>query len=104
MTVQSDTAFTGDRVFLRGRLKLASLLALGKQVEAITGTRSDSYALTLEPQISVRGTVGDQVIDEQFAPPLGFRLDPLVLRVETNLPGNGNGNALTRSQPGLARA
>lgn len=87
--------FVGDGVVLQGRLGLRELRDLAARVERLTGTRSDSYELTVVPRVEVRGTVGHREVAETFAPRLALRLDPLELRVDRGRPGN----ALYRSRP-----
>jgi len=92
--------FRGDRLTLAGSLDLRELLRVGKQFESFTGARSDSFGLTLDPQIEVAGEVDGKKLEERFAPALALRIDPIVLRLETNLPGDQNATSLIRKEAG----
>jgi hypothetical protein len=98
VVLQPLTHFTGSRVTLRGTLDLPALRRLGLATQELTGTVSDSYALTIVPEVHALGVVAGQRIDETFAPSLAMRLDQVALRLDTTaLEGDAS---LERSQPG----
>lgn len=64
--------FGGTRLTLTVPVDLAQVRALIAAVEDETGFEPGSYQLTVIPEIRVRGRVGDQPVDEVYAPP--FRM------------------------------
>jgi signal peptidase I len=100
LVLQRSKAFQGDRVTVRGTLDLAELTKLGKQVQAQTGTFSDSYALTLVPTITQAGSVGSEPVKSRFAPALALRLNDNVLRLDTASPAGAELTSLSRSKRG----
>lgn len=98
--LQERKAFQGDRVTVRGTLDLAGLTRLGRQVQAQTGTFSDSYALTLVPTITQAGSVGAEPVKTRFAPGLALRLNQNVLRLDTASPAGAELTSLSRSKRG----
>jgi signal peptidase I len=79
--LQSPTPFRGDVTVAAGTLHLDRLRALIARFQSATGVIDDTYTLTIQPTVAVRGTVGSEPLRERFAPPLQFHLDPLELRV-----------------------
>jgi signal peptidase I len=71
------TYFHGDRVLIRGRLDLASLLALLHRVETMTAVSSGSYTLTLVPRVSATGSLAAQSLHTTFSPQIQFSLSKL---------------------------
>lgn len=64
--------FGGTGLTLRVPVDLAQVRALIAVVEEETGFEPGSYQLAVIPKIRVRGRVGDQPVDEVYAPP--FRM------------------------------
>jgi signal peptidase I len=95
LLLSPDTSFTGARVTLRGTLHLRELLALGRHVQALTGTRTDGYALTVTPEIRIEGRAGDEDLRSRFAPALDLRLDEGSLRLDSE-----GADALVRTRSG----
>jgi signal peptidase I len=87
------SAFTGERAGADVSLDLARLQALGRRVDALTGTAPGSYTLTVTPQVRVAGTVAGRPLKSDYAPALSFRLDALQLRLVEQ-------QAFTRSRRG----
>ncbi len=100
VALSPETSFSGDRLVLAGTLDLRALRALGAETQRITGTTSDSYALTVVPEVRIRGAVAGQSVRAAFAPPLAMRLDPVALRLESTAAAGGQPAALTRAKPG----
>ncbi|MGH3103507.1 MAG: signal peptidase I, partial [Gaiellaceae bacterium] len=100
VVLQPTRRFEGDRVRVSGVLDLRALQALSDQVERLTGTITDSYALSLSPEISLDGTIGGQPIRDTFAPSLALRLDSSKLRIDTASPAGDAATSLRRSESG----
>ncbi|HSC91658.1 MAG TPA: S24/S26 family peptidase [Gaiellaceae bacterium] len=59
---------------LEGDLDLRRLVADVRRVEALTGARATSYAVSVAAAISMTGAVGDDAVDSRFSPSFAFRL------------------------------
>lgn len=81
LTLQPWRRFTGDRFRARGTLRLTRLRALIASFERLSGLHSESYALTVLPQVRLRGTLAGGELRDTFSPSLAFTLAPLVLRL-----------------------
>jgi signal peptidase I len=98
VVLQPQRRFAGDAVTVRGTLELEPLLALGRRVEALTGTISQSYGVSLVPTIRLGGTVDGEPLQSSFAPVLLFRFDSSTLRLDTASPSSEETTALERAK------
>lgn len=99
--LERTRAFTGDRVALSGILDLGLLRALVTDFEQATGSRGDSYTLTLAPRVAVDGTLDGRELSTVFAPELVLRLDDTRLRLEEATDADGAAvNATSRTRAG----
>lgn len=65
-----------------GRLDLGDVRALTRSVAAQTGSTTDSYRVTVVPQVELYGTLAGAPLRSSFAPGLAFQLDDVRLRLE----------------------
>ena len=94
-------SFSGDHVTVTGSLDFAEVKALLDKVGALSNVTAGTYTMTLQPQVSVRGAVAGDAINESFAPKVGFLLDSYQLQLQ---PGGATGasaaSQLTQSTSG----
>lgn len=81
--------FEGRHVAVAGTLDLGRIQALTETMRDLTGSAQNVYSLTLLPQVSFSGRVGESPIDSTFAPALAFELADL--RLQPSLDGTGAG-------------
>lgn len=74
--------FEGEVTTAGGTLDLGRLAELVARIERATGVAHESYALTLAPEVDLRGRLDGAVLADRFAPRLAFRLDRTTLKLE----------------------
>ena len=82
-------AFSGPSATVASTLDLPALQGVIRRVGTSTGTALSTATVSVVPRVVVRGSSGDAVIDDTFAPALPFVLDALVLKLaepETQVP------------------
>jgi signal peptidase I len=77
-----QTGFEGGAVTTTATVHFGHVWDVIRRAEALTGVARGSYALTIVPEITVRGSVGGFPLEDRFAPRLGFRLDALQLTLD----------------------
>ncbi len=92
-----NAPFAGDRLTLGGTLELNALEAMLRRLEAVTGTHSGSYQVTIVPTIRLAGLVHGSALSDVFAPPLQLSLDQFRLQLTTS-PDPTRPNSLARSK------
>ncbi len=99
VTLQEPARFSDGKTTLRGTLDLKSLQAIAARVKQATGATMDSFTVSVEPRVTLEGTIGGRPVEEQaFAPtPLGFRLDDIRLVLDS---AGAEDTSFTRSRPG----
>ncbi|HSL66023.1 MAG TPA: signal peptidase I [Gaiellaceae bacterium] len=88
---------------LEGALDLRRLVADVRRVEALTGARATSYAVTVAASLRLTGAVGDDPVDTRFGPSYAFRLieDRLeAVPPEPAADGTATASAWLRSEEG----
>lgn len=89
--------FAGDRLALAGTLQLDALEAMLRRLEAVTGTHSGTYQVSIVPTIKLAGLVDGAALHDTFAPPLQLSLDQLRLQLTASADPT-KPNSLTRSK------
>lgn len=100
-TIQLQPAleFEGPAAEASAEIDISQLQGFMNTLEELTGLSPSEYALSIQPQISVEGTVGGQALSDEFAPSLDFIINPLQVRLADNqLDG---GQTLQQSQEGM---
>jgi signal peptidase I len=92
-TVPIETAhrFTGDLALASGNVDLTQLRALLTTLGQQSGEAGGSYTVTLQPVVTVRGTVGGKQISDTFSPSLPFSVTNAIAKLNiagpATLPG-----------------
>lgn len=71
--------FDGDDVATSGNLDVARIRALTSQVAEATG-ESGTITVTVQPEVTLVGDVGEETFEERFAPSLAYQLTDTQLR------------------------
>jgi hypothetical protein len=74
--LQKTTSFSGNHTDITNSFSLSSLYSLIHGVSTQSGTAAASYSVDLQPFVHITGTVGNQTINETFAPALPFTVAP----------------------------
>jgi signal peptidase I len=89
LELQPETAFNGRSFSAGGRLDLAAVQTMIDSVEQQTGLIRQPYTLAIIPEVTIQGTLAGQEWQDQFAPPLTFRLDELQMQIAGDTAGPG---------------
>jgi signal peptidase I len=105
MVLAPTTRFTGDHTSTDVTLDLNRLEGLLTRVAKLTGVPGySSYTITIEPRISISGSMSGEPVKTSFAPGLGFSLNTMQLVPGASSgatgPGTGSPSALKSSKPG----
>jgi signal peptidase I len=93
--------FSGDHVTVTGSLNFAEVKALLDKVGALSNVTTGTYTMTLQPQVSVRGAVAGDAVNESFAPKVGFLLDSYQLQLQPgSVTGASSASMLSQSTSG----
>jgi signal peptidase I len=93
--------FSGDRATVTGTLNFREVKGLLDKVGALSNVTSGTYTLTLQPQVSVRGSVAGDKLAQTFSPKLAFLLDAYQLQLEPgSAAGASSASMLTQSTSG----
>ncbi len=104
----AEQGFQGNEVHLSGTLDLAYVHSLMAKLRELTGVPIDSFELTLEPVLDLKGKIADRDLTSTFAPTYLLRLDDNQLIPQTmgasgpltdNVPLRTQANAGGRSEP-----
>jgi signal peptidase I len=98
LVLMAETPFQGASAAAEGTIDLRRVRALIAALEEETGVHSTRpYRLTLLPEVTVRGVLAGQDLQDRWAPSLPFALDPLQLQLDrAAIPapaGTGGGSA-----------
>jgi hypothetical protein len=99
----SQTAFSGGAAQVTGTLDLREIQSVVDSVRQQTGFADDTqrgYSLNIVPTIAVEGALGGAMIEDTFAPELGFVIEPLVMRLATSQPAAGEADPLLPTTSG----
>ncbi|MDP9350461.1 MAG: signal peptidase I [Chloroflexota bacterium] len=100
--LSSETGFKGDSFTASGTLDLVKVQVLIDGIEARTGIERADYTLSIAPEVTTRGELAGQTLEDNFAPRLDFRLDPLQLQLLSSAGEEGSA-ILQPSQQGLMK-
>ncbi len=81
-TVIPRTKFTGDTTSISVEFPLESLYTLIDSVTQESGATGANYSVDIQPVVHIKGTVGNQPVDEKFAPVLPFAVTQASVRVD----------------------
>lgn len=70
-----------NRVMLSGELDLREITRITDFVSTQTGMRHDTVTITLQPQITIEGTLGGNAVHDTFSPDLPLYMDALQLQL-----------------------
>ena len=99
LALQPERPFTGGIASAEGTVTFARLTALIDDVDRATGVRRGYYRLIVRADVRTHAALGAAAVDEQFAPTIAFRLEPLELTLETRTGADGR-DPLTPSVAG----
>ncbi len=83
VSLTPETRFTGGQFTAKGTLDLPKVQSHIDRLEKQTGLDTDRYALSIVPEVSVKGTLAGGELDDEFSPRLDFWLEPLQLQLQT---------------------
>lgn len=86
VTPATPTPFHGDTSHVTTTLDLVALERATADYLKATGVPSDTFSVVVRPQLQIRASVAGQQVDQTFAPPLTFSLDPYSLRLQQPAP------------------
>ncbi|MBM3678556.1 MAG: hypothetical protein FJW96_11840 [Actinobacteria bacterium] len=75
--------FAGRAAKVKGVLDLRRLDGLVQKMRELTGSPTTLFSVTLEPRVTVEGSVGETVVDDVFLPKKRLTLGTVALRPET---------------------
>ena len=73
--LQGQTPFTGNVFDTQAELNLCEIVKLIEGVEELTSARPGSYLLSIDPRVSITGSVAGRALDSTFEPNLVFQYD-----------------------------
>jgi signal peptidase I len=80
--IKASTPFSGNATTVTGAINLDSVREAVSKFERATGQLNpSSYKLEITPRMALRGIVGDQMVDDKFAPTLTMLYDNGRLRL-----------------------
>ena len=81
LELQPAIPFIGTKISVNGTLYLGAIQAILDNLEAQTGIQRQNYTVYIVPQVTLKGSIGDQPITENFAPQLQFQFDRLEMQL-----------------------
>jgi signal peptidase I len=73
--LQEQTSFTGNAFDTQADLNLCEIVRLIDSVEEVTDSRAGLYALSINPQVQIAGSIADRPLEATFEPNLVFQYD-----------------------------
>ncbi len=101
LELQPPAQFTNGAFRAEGTLDLNKIQELVKLVNQQTGINRSQYAIVILPEVMTQLVIGDQTLDERFAPRLEFRVNELEMYLVSRA-SSGNTDPLKPVQAGLA--
>ncbi len=99
LELKPETAFTGSGFSASSVLELAQVQGLIDGVEHQLGLQTQHYTLAVIPQVTLKGTLAGQSLQDTFAPRLTFQLDRVLMQLVRE--PNATGDLLKPSKQGI---
>lgn len=90
--LEPETPFSGDSFTAVAILDLEEIKKLTDRVERQTGAEASRHAISVVPEISTRGSLAGQPLEDEFSPSLDFWLDSLRLQLQTPVSADAGGS------------
>jgi signal peptidase I len=81
LELQPVMPFTGAKISVSGSMNLDAIQAIFDNLEAQTGIQRQSYTVYIVSQVTLKGSIGGQTINENFVPQIQFQIDPLEMQM-----------------------
>jgi len=101
LELQPPAQFTNGAIRAEGTLDLNKIQELVKLVNQQTGINRSQYAIVILPEVLTQLGIGNQTLEERFAPRLEFRVNDLEMYLVSRASG-GSTDPLKPIQAGLA--
>ncbi len=80
--IEPTTRFSGGKFTVQANLELSAVQRAINKLEKQTGFSNDRYALSVVPEVSAKGKLAGQNLDDGFSPGIDFWFDSLQLQLQ----------------------
>lgn len=87
--IEPTTSFTGGEFTVQANLELSAVQRAIDKLEKKTGFSNARYALSVVPEVSAKGKLAGQELDDGFSPSVDFWLDSLQLQLQNPIDDAG---------------
>ncbi len=80
--IEPTTRFTGGKFTVQGNLELSAVQRAIDKLEKQTGFSNSRYTLSVVPEVSAKGMLAGEKLDDSFSPRVDFWFDSLQLQLQ----------------------